>query len=648
MPTYRTTGALVALFPNNSSGLIGNTVYQDQAVSMADTLAGYDGLRAQSGMVGDGVTHDWSAFASYLNSSQTAPVPPVVFNLTGAGPKTLTQTPTLFGAGPALPGVSPNGGATFDFMAPGSGSVTFTPTEGGIFRDIQIRNGRVWFDMSGVTVEVPIISFENVWANDISCLLRDGDISAGLTRKIDKLIFRNNYLLSNDRGLFLNGNGSSRAWVTGNHVDDCARFGILVAPATPDPQNNGFADFIFYTNNLVENLHFSGSNSNPIYAAGRYASIMGNIAANSVFSGDANQHDFESFYFKLGVAAIIGNIAVDAGSGQGMFAMKGIGRTNSDNSPGGWDYVLVGNVGVRTASDQYNQPGIWVQCTDANIGCNVIDGATSYGLQVNKNAGDVSQRSTNLMIHDNHFINLGNSGVLVEGAHTNVWANRQMITGVKGTGQQYGIRFSTQSLGAAINYRMQGNTLWDFGTTAGARCDCLHVSTTAGTDSFQGSLPITDNVIDVSTSPDISNTYGLTFEGTGDIQGCVVRGNFWIGFTDPTKVIRNITAGGNRSGKVLTILDNVGFANDVRGTGSITVGTATVTINHLMPQTPNIDPTPAPTDITIQATGFLFGATQARVTNITATTFDVVTDSNVTGSDFTFQWRCRKTKWVFS
>src|SRR5215831_1664523 len=110
MPTYRTTGALVALFPNNSSGLIGNTVYQDQAVSMCDTLAGYDGIRAQSGMVGDGVTSDWSAFSSYLNSSQTAPVPPVVFLLSGATTKTLLQTPTLFGAGPALPGVSPNGG----------------------------------------------------------------------------------------------------------------------------------------------------------------------------------------------------------------------------------------------------------------------------------------------------------------------------------------------------------------------------------------------------------------------------------------------------------------------------------------------------------------------------------------------------------
>jgi len=559
----------------------------------------------------------------------------------------LTQTPTFIGVGPALPGVGSFGGSTFDFNAPGSGAVTFTPTAGGIHRDMHIANGRVWFDMSGVTTEVQLIVFDNCWADDISCILRDGDTGV-LTRKIDKLLFRGNYLLNNDRGLFLNGNGASRAWVTGNHVDGATRFGLMVAPATPDPQNNGFADFIFYNNNLVENTHYSGSTSNPIYVAGRYASIMGNISANAVYNGTPGQTNFEAYYFKLGVAAIVGNVNVDGGSGQGMYALKGVGRTNSDNSPGGWDLAFIGNVGLRSSAAQYKQPGVWVQCADANIGCNVIDGATDYGLHVNDNAGDVSQRSTNLMIHDNHFINLVNAGITVEGAHTDVWVNRQMITGVKGTGQQFGIRLITNSLGAAINYRCQGNTLWDFGTTAAARCDCIHVRTSAGTDLFQGSLPITDNVIDISTVPDATNVFGITFEGTGDIQNCVIDRNFFIGFSDPTKIIRNITSGGTRSGKVLTIRDNPGFANDVRGTGAITVGTATVTISHLMPQTPNIDPTPAPTDITIQATSFLFGSTQARVTNITATTFDVVVDSNVTTSDFTFQWRCRKTRWVFS
>jgi hypothetical protein len=261
-------------------------------------------------------------------------------------------------------------------------------------------------------------------------------------------------------------------------------------------------------------------------------------------------------------------------------------------------------------------------------------------------AGVPEEHLTNLMIHDNHFISRsgGNAGI-AEGAHKNLWINGNICAGFGGASQGLAFRIATLSHGAASNYRLQGNTAWHCYSSAAARTDCIHVKTDNATDSFTQSLPLSDNVLDVSDAPDNSACYGITFEGTGDIQNCVVDGNNFVGFV--TNPIRNLNSGGNRSGKTLTILNNPGFTNENTGTGTIVVGQASVTITHGLTTISNMNSAPDPTDIFIQPTSVLNGGHQIRVTAITETTFDVVTDAAITTANFTFAWRVRKTKWVF-
>jgi hypothetical protein len=415
------------------------------------------------------------------------------------------------------------------------------------------------------------------------------------------------------------------------------------ACATPQPGNNGNSDFMFIHNNLVEGLSYDGANSNGIYSGGRYATIIGNIVANAVFNGVATQTNWEPYYNKTQGCILMGNMSVDGGAGQGMFALKGIGRANSDNSPPGYDFVLVGNVGISTDADQYQENGIWLQTQDANCAHNVFDGIKGYGAHVNKNTGDVSQRSYNLTVTDNHFKHKFGSGMVAEGGHTNIWVCRNIYTGLGGSGQSLGVRFDSQNLGDMVNYRCQDNTIHLMNVTAAARFDCIHLKP-QGTDTLLGCLVI-GNVMDLAACPDITNVFGVTIEGTGPVVNLVIDKNQFLNFTDPTKVIRCITGG--KTG-FINIYDNIGFANDNTGTATIPVGSASVTISHGMPQTPHLDPTPDLSDIRIISSSFLFGASQARIANITATTFDVVLDVAVTGSDWSFKWRVRKTKWSFN
>lgn len=110
---------------------------------------------------------------------------------------------------------------------------------------------------------------------------------------------------------------------------------------------------------------------------------------------------------------------------------------------------------------------------------------------------------------------------------------------------------------------------------------------------------------------------------SGNVAGSLIANNYFNGFTTNVSI---------SNGNAAYWSNNVGYITSNNGTATVANGTTSITVSHGLSRTPNTS------DILVTPTNSMGSATKFYVTNIGATTFDIVVNTDPGATTATFAW----------
>jgi hypothetical protein len=627
------TNALALMVP----GVLAGTTCQD----VRDILATIDGraggvasIKEDTGIVGDGATAQATAIADKLDDGGIFRVPTGNYLFGSAPGRTVALPLVLRGVG--------DGSSIFNRGSAASGAIMFNVVSPGSLdvRDMSFIEGAAWFDMDANTGVIDRIIVKGSVFTNVSCGVRNLTTSPNAAAKIGHFRYQDNRTKDNTRGgPAIDANGTTHGIVTGNLIEDTARFGIALF-GRASSQTSVLNDRNIVANNILRGLTISTAPNNFIYLSGRYGIVANNHCADFVFNGDPNATDVEGIYLKCINAIVMGNTLKNASGGsQGALVLKGNGRPPIATSGArGYNNIAIANI-IANESSQFNTPdGIWIQAEDCLCAFNMMEGLTGNGFRIH----DAVYKNTGILF--NHFVNhVGGTPVNALGANPRLRIMGNLVE--RNAGPFLG-NIDTAGEGDIDVVMVHDNLAFSQGDSGSVSAFIQMDSQGAGESingfSFQGNVADGQN-----------QTSGYDFirlNGAGTYTDVLIAGNIFKDGGAGQFIKRQ---SGTCTGTFRIPDSNLGFANWTKGSAQIDSATSSEIVAHGQAKPTGFSTVRNEWEVKIIPTSPLVTAHSWAVSAIddddfTVTTYDSAGAPVNVGANFTFDWEMYKREWALA
>lgn len=450
---------------------------------------------------------------------------------------------------------------------------------------LNINNAERVINCDSVLGSIDLIRIDNVTFDNVYMLL---DWSSTNRLSENKKLIINNCNSYNGRFHFVRcfANKFDYVLIENNKIEDSLGSGFIIGNDTID--ENTSRKNVFARNNVFKNLSRLGQGSNkPLQCLSLFVDNV--VVDGNKFEelDNDDRNECEAVYLKSTQTSITNNIFINSGRKDGFLCIKGRGIVNPASNHNSYNHVISGNKFICTRNDSL-QRAFYTNAENIVVANNIFMGRYEIiNYLIDSNKVNINNNLYDSVVCSSVFSCNSSSGYIDN--PTNIEIKDNIINNISNNGSSYYI-FSVRTNAVGDKYRICNNKI-------------------TGLDNSSTSSRILNIVA--------GNLYDL-FEYSNNVA---------IGNTFKYATLSSLKA------NVLIITNNVGFKTENSGVATITGGSKTLNVNHLL----DYSPTGYGSDYTLHVLPMGVISGSIYVTNVTGSRFTINLE-NAPASDLQIMW----------